>query len=173
MLGLTTAAMASAQGAAAVIVTDVVQQRLGRAAAFGATHAVNVSQPAALTATLRDVSGGRGADLIFEMSGAPAAVEQSIDQLRIGGQLILVGAVFPTRAAHVPAEQVVRKLLRIDGVHNYTPADLVTAVEFLERSAGSYPFETLVAGEFPLREVNAAFQVAGSGAAIRVAVTNC
>lgn len=171
MLGLTAAAMAAAQGATAIIVTDITERRLARAKTFGATHAVNVNEPTPLTETLRDVTDSRGADLVIEMSGSPAAVEQSIEQLRIGGQLILVGAVFPGRAARIAPEHVVRKLLRIDGVHNYKPEDLVAAIEFLEQASRVYPFETLVDAEFPLREVNAAVRVATSGAAIRVGVT--
>lgn len=171
MLGLTAAAMAANQGAASIIVTDIVDQRLARAAGFGATHCINAGQDTSFLAeTIEAVTEGRGVDVIFEMSGTVGAIEQSIDQLRIGGQLVLVGSVFPTRAAQVTPEQVVRKLLRIDGVHNYTPDDLRVAIEFLTRASHIYDFESLVSAEFSLRDCNEAVAASRGADAVRIAV---
>jgi D-arabinose 1-dehydrogenase-like Zn-dependent alcohol dehydrogenase len=88
--------------------------------------------------------------------------------LAIGGRLVLVGSVFPERRVEFAAEQIVRKLLRIEGVHNYTPLDLDTALRFLERTDA--PFGDFVGAEFPLDEVNAAFERALRGMDVRVAV---
>lgn len=155
MLGLTAAAMAATQGAASVTVTDVSSRRLARAGDFGATHTVNVSdEPSVLAEVIRQVTGGRGVDLVLEMSGVPTAIEHSVNLLRIGGQLVLVGSVFPTRAAQMLPEQIVRKLLRIEGVHNYVPGDLAAAVEFLKIVSQQYPFESLVEAEIHLHDVS-------------------
>lgn len=171
MLGLTAAAMAATDGAANVIVTDISDQRLGRAASFGATHAINAAETSSLLdETIRVESNGRGADVVFELSGAVIAIEQSLTQLRTGGQLVLVGSVFPTRAAQLAPELIVRKLLRIDGVHNYTPGDLQSAVAFLARSAADVPFESLVEAEDILANVDALLQHAMSSGAVRVCV---
>lgn len=171
MLGLTAAAMAATQGAAAIVVTDLSEQRLAKARDFGATHTVQIgNEPSALPETIRPVTGGRGVDLVFEMSGAAAAVEQSVELLRIGGQLLLVGSVFPTRAARLVPEQIVRKLLRIDGVHNYAPTDLTAAIEFLTNASKRYPFESLVGAEIKLRDLNEYIARSGGADQIRAAV---
>lgn len=171
MLGLTTAAMAASQGAASIMVTDVSEQRLARAKEFGATRSINVASGVTpLHEILTVETKGRGADIIFEMSGSPTVIEQSIDQLRIGGQLILVGSVFPTRAAELLPEQIVRKLLRIDGVHNYMPIDLRTAVDFLDQRAGIYPFHSLVEDECRLSDINELVQHALASQPVRVGV---
>lgn len=155
MLGLTAAAMAATQGADSVIITDLSEQRLARANTFGATHTVDVSkETSTLNKIVDDVTDGRGVDIVFEMSGAPSAIEQSIDLLRIGGQLVLVGSVFTTRSAQLFPEQIVRKLLRIDGLHNYTPADLQAAIEFLHTASTDFPFASLVEVELPLADIN-------------------
>ena len=109
-----------------------------------------------------------GCDIVFEMSGAPSAVEHSIELLAIGGQLVLVGSAFPQRRVELDAEQIVRKLLRIEGVHNYTPADLDAALQCLKQSDA--PFGELVGAEFSLDDVNAAFERALLGKEARVAV---
>ncbi len=171
MLGLTTAAMAVEQGADSVTVTDLSEQRLVRAREFGATHTVRASNdPAVLSDSIRSITNGRGADVVFEMSGSPDAVEQSVEVLRVGGQLVLVGAVFPTRAAQLYPEQIIRKLLRIDGVHNYTPTDLSAAIKFLHAAHERFPFESLVEAEFGLREFSRAIDGILTSNCIRVAV---
>jgi putative phosphonate catabolism associated alcohol dehydrogenase len=171
MLGLTAAAFCSRQGAARVLVTDVDPRRLARAAAFGATDPISVAQgTASLRETIREATRGRGVDLVLEMSGHPEATEQALRELRIGGRLILVGAVFPSRPLEVEAEQIVRRLLRIEGLHNYRPDDLVTAVEFLRENHGRFPFAQLVEAEFPLLETEDAVRYASESKAFRVAV---
>lgn len=59
-------------------------------------------------------------------------------------------------------------MLRIQGVHNYTPQDLAAAVQFLAGCCAQYPFEGLGA-HFPLTEVNAAFRYAREAGVFRVA----
>ncbi len=162
MLGLTTCAMARSLGATNVFVTDIEEERVRRAAAFGAT---NPSLDG-----LSELTDGRGADIIFDMSGSPDAMESSVDLLRTGGRLILVGAVFPTRSLSLQAHQLVRKMLRVEGVHNYRPEDLQSAVEFLSGAGAEYPFASLVDREFPLEQINEAVGCARESGAFRVAV---
>ncbi|MBM83737.1 MAG: alcohol dehydrogenase [Planctomycetaceae bacterium] len=159
MLGLTAAAMCSWRGAAEILVCDVDPKRLDRADQFGATSKIEWNN-------LADEC--QSANVVFEMSGAPSAVEASLGQLCVGGELVLVGSVSPTDAVPIDPERVVRNLLRIQGVHNYTPAALSDAVEFL--GATAYPFCELVEREFSLDEVNQAISFASESGACRVAV---
>jgi len=162
MLGLTAAAMARSRGAAHVIVTDLDTNRILQAAAFGATYPSLDG--------LSELTSGRGADIVLDMSGSPDAMESSLDILRIGGCLILVGAVFPARPLSMQADQLVRKMLRVEGVHNYEPADLQAAFDFLTETAGRYPFAELVSREFPLDQITEAVAYARESGAFRVAI---
>lgn len=172
MLGLTAAAMARSHGAREVIVVDPDANRLERAARFGATHTIHLRLDHAQTLTdvVADATAGHGVDAALELSGDPAAVEAGLPLLRIGGHYVWVGAVFPGRAVALPAEQVVRRLLRIEGVHNYTPADLCYAVRFLADNHGRFPLAELVGGRFPLADAEAAFRHASATRSPRVAV---
>ncbi|MEX0678071.1 MAG: zinc-binding dehydrogenase [Pirellulales bacterium] len=171
MLGLTAAAMANTKGAREVIVADPDLGRLERAERFGATIAVYL-RPGAneLADVVADATSGRGVDVALELSGEAAAFETGLPLVRSGGRYVLVGAVFPNRAAALPAELVVRRLLRIEGVHNYTPADLLTALRFLAEAHTRYPFAELVTARFPLALAEAAFEHAIATKAPRVAV---
>jgi alcohol dehydrogenase len=171
MLGLTAAAMAHAAGAREIIVCDPDEKRLQLAARFGASRVVHLvtggDEPAA---TVGQCTAGRGVDAALELSGAPEAIEAGLQCLRIGGRYVLVGAVYPTRDVALPAERIVRRLLRIEGVHNYAPADLRAAVEFLSTAHDRYPFAELVSGRFALCDAESAFAHAIASRAPRVAV---
>src|SRR5262249_54102875 len=114
---------------------------LSRATRFGARH---LAKPDALPDLVKALSGGRGADAALELSGSPAAVAAALDLLRIGGTAVWAGTVSPTDPVPVLPEAVVRRCLTITGVHNYAPADLAAAIEFLAANHERYPFAELV-----------------------------
>ena len=158
MLGITATAFARHHGAEEVIVVDPLEDRRRRATDFGATQTASE-----LSAIDHDV-----ADLIVDMSGMPTAIEESVSRLNVGGILILVGSVFPARPVQISAEQLVRRLNRIEGVHNYRADDLREAIAFLTTASKIFPFESLVEQNFSLGQVNDAIDAAES--AVRVAV---
>jgi alcohol dehydrogenase len=166
MLGLTACAMARSMGAAAVICTDVNAPRRQRAPNFGATHIPSTDE---LASIVKEITSGYGVDAVLELSGSPHAFEAALPLLRIGGTLVLVGAVFPTPPVPLAMEQLVRRNLRLIGVHNYGPDDLKTAVHFLEANRAC-PFESLVERWFALSSAQAAFTTALAGDVIRVGV---
>jgi len=171
LLGLSAAAMARSAGASQVLVTDVDDERLARAKQFGATAIVNVARDAALLASeVARLTEERGVDVALEMSGTLAAFEQGLRVLRTGGRYVLIGAVRPIGAAPLEVEQVVRKMWRIEGVHNYTPADLAAAIDFLAAHHARFPFRELVAASYPLHQVEAAFEFMLRSKAVRVAI---
>jgi alcohol dehydrogenase len=170
MLGLIATAMASEAGARQVIVTDVDAERLQQACRFGATGCLVFAEGERFVADVKDCFDGRGADLALELSGAPLAMEASLKTLRVGGRAVFVGAVAPGRPLALDGEMIVRRVLSIHGMHNYAPADLVAAVDFLAATAGRFPFRELVAGPFDLAQAEQAFESAVASRALRVAV---
>lgn len=161
MLGQTACAMAALGGAARVIAIEPDARRREQALGFGATEALDPAGGAGrIQARVKEASGGRGADIGLELAGYPESIELGIGLLRMGGRLIVAGATFPSRPVQLDAEQIVRRMIQIAGVYNYAPEDLETALAFLEQAARRFPFETLTAKSFPLREANAAIQYA-------------
>jgi alcohol dehydrogenase len=166
MLGLTACAWLDALGATAVA-CDVNTIRLAQAARFGARH---LAKPDALLELVHALTHGRGADVALELSGSPHASAAALDVLRVGGTAVWAGTVSPTEPVPVNPETVVRRCLTITGVHNYAPADLAAAVEFLAAHHERYPFAELVERVFPLVDVNDAFRFAEAEHPVRVAV---
>lgn len=161
MLGLTATAMSIHQGAANVTVCDIDPNRLARARLFGATAAIEWSTLSASTLE---------ADVVFEVSGATTAVEAAVSHAAVGGEVILIGSVSPVGPVAIDPEQVVRRLLHIRGVHNYTPDSLARAVTFLTETRARFPFASLVEQSFPLSRTNEAIAFAQESRACRIAV---
>ncbi len=77
-------------GARTVIGLDVIEARVASATRFGATHAVNNSRHDALEA-VRDITGGKLADLVIEAAGEVDAINLAIKLVRTGGNLHYFG----------------------------------------------------------------------------------
>jgi threonine 3-dehydrogenase len=89
-VGLMAIAVAKAIGAHAVYCTDLSDYRLDLAVTMGADLALNpVTDDVA--AVIADATGGEGVDVLFEMSGAPAAIETGFALLKPGGEAALLG----------------------------------------------------------------------------------
>lgn len=170
VLGLTACAMARSGGAAAVLVCEPDAARRGRAAAFGATHAI-APDPEGLAAAVAAVTAGRGADVVLELAGAAESVQLGLAAARTGGTVVLAGTVLPTAPVVFNPEEVVRRMLTVRGVHNYAPHDLAAAVAFLAAHSRAYPFLELVGASFRLDNVEQAFAHAHAHPGSRVVIT--
>jgi len=171
MLGLTACAMAAANGAAHIIAIEKAPGRADLARPFGATSVIDGSlTPTAIREAVFALTDNRGADALWEFTGIPEVIETGFHLLRFGGRYIIAGAVFPARPVQFPADQLVRRLLRISGVYNYNPEDLKAALAFLAANAARFPFDSLVGRTFPLCEAQQAFQFAETAKPLRVAV---
>ena len=129
-----------------------MRERLALAEEFGATQ---TCEPGDLARVVAQCTAGYGVDVALELTGSPEAFEVALPLVRLGGTIILVGSVFPSRPVPLLLEQVVRRCLTLRGIHNYAPRHLQAALEFLAQPH-SYPFQALVAEWQPLAEVNQA-----------------
>ncbi|MGJ1430716.1 zinc-binding dehydrogenase [Sphingobacterium spiritivorum] len=164
LLGLVCAAMCREAGAAYIIASDMDQKRLELARKFGADQIFNPTDQS------EELAGSLLVDCFFDMSGSPEAMEWGIDHLAVGGYSILIGAVFKQRRLHIDAEQIIRRILTIRGLHNYNYSDFNTAVDFITDHLDNYPFAGLIEKEFPLEEVNEAFAYAKDKKPVRVGI---
>jgi alcohol dehydrogenase len=171
MLGQTACAMAAIGGAQQVIVIEPDRRRREKALQFGATEAIDSALAAKeIQARVKALSTGRGADVGLEVAGYPESIELGVSLLRMGGRFVMAGATFPSRPTSLDAEQIVRRMIQIIGVYNYSPVDLEAALAFLSEAVEKYPFAELIDQRFPLAEVNQAVQYAETVRPPRVAL---
>lgn len=95
MIGLLTLQALRTAGCGRIVIADLADDRLELALKLGADEALNpkdVDVPVAM----RERTDGRGADVVLEAVGASPTVKASIDSVRKGGVVTLIGNVTPT-----------------------------------------------------------------------------
>lgn len=88
-VGLSATMLASSLGAR-VIAVDISPERLKRASDFGADVVLNPNE-VNLEQAVREVTHGRGAELILETSGASSAAQGALDLVATWGKICFVG----------------------------------------------------------------------------------
>jgi len=152
-IGLLCIPAVKAAGAQRVILVGSRANRLELSRALGADEVVDVRAGHALAEVL-ELTGGRGADLVFETAGTADSHAQSVTYARRGGTVTLIGLT-GTKSAGFDTDQIVADELRVQG--SYLSAGAYpAAIGLLAR--GELPFERLVTQRFPLAEAARALQ---------------
>ncbi|MGI9823556.1 alcohol dehydrogenase catalytic domain-containing protein [Agromyces sp. Marseille-Q5079] len=176
MIGLS-AAVIAAEAGAIVIVSEPDAARRAFARRLGA-HTVDprarAGAPDRLDAVLAGLAGDDEAPrevlVAIEASGSAAGVRTAVATVATGGVVVLVGSVSGGTELTVDPESIVRRLLTITGVHNYTARHLEMATAFLERSWRILPLDEMVGPTHALAMLDQALVEAASGKHIRVGV---
>lgn len=171
LLGLYACAMLSRRGVKNVFCCDLSEQRLSLVSEFGGIPLrADPANWQASVERLRAASGGAGADLVVEVAGSAAVVPQGMSVLRFGGHYVWAGMVHPETSLVLTGETVVKKCLTVRGVHNYAPADLTKALEFLTETHQQFPYHKLVSPPMPLEQLGAAVELTQRREWLRVSV---
>jgi L-iditol 2-dehydrogenase len=112
MIGLLTLQAAKLAGCRTVIAVDVDEGRLNTARSLGATDTI-IAKGNDVPALVRELTGGRGADVSFECVGATPTVQSAIESVRKGGTVTLVGNISPR--IELPLQSVVTRQIRLQG----------------------------------------------------------
>lgn len=112
MVGMFVVNMLKIAGANPVIALDLDENKLSLAKEFGATHALNSSDPEILN-KITELTKNRGADFGFEVVGISETVNLCINSLRKGGTAVLVGNLKPE--VTIPLQKVVTTELSLLG----------------------------------------------------------
>ncbi len=108
-IGQLAAQCARVAGARLVVVVEPDQARRDKAVTLGAD--VGLDGGGETRAKVRELTGGLGVDVAFDAAGVPQTLEASIDLLRRGGTVCLVGAT--SRPAEVRTNRWMAKELRL------------------------------------------------------------
>jgi 2-desacetyl-2-hydroxyethyl bacteriochlorophyllide A dehydrogenase len=111
-------------------------------------------------------SGGAGADVVFEVSGAASAVLSATDLVKVRGRLVVVAIHGQPRP--VDLHRIFWRELTVVGARVYQRADFDTAVDLLARRV--VPADRLITRTVPLEETGAALTALGNGAEMKVLV---
>lgn len=114
------------------------------AEALGATA---TASPAGASALVAELTEGRGADVVVECAGAPAALSQAIELTAPGGQVLLFGIT--SHAPDLPLYQLYFKELELVGSRAARGADYARGIELA--AAKRLDLAALWTDSFPLQ----------------------
>jgi threonine 3-dehydrogenase len=113
-IGIMGAAVARHVGARHVVITDVNPERLRLATEVADVVPVNVATED-LRAVMNRLGMKEGFDVGLEMSGAPAALDQMIDHMVMGGRIALLGV--PARPFIFDLGKIVFRMITLRGIY--------------------------------------------------------
>jgi 2-desacetyl-2-hydroxyethyl bacteriochlorophyllide A dehydrogenase len=143
-----------------VIVADTRDDALERAAGFGATRVVNVSREP-LAEVVAELTGGRGADIAFEVTGQQPPLTLLGEVTRLSGTVAIVG-YHQAGTREIPLGLWNWNAFRIVNAHFREPATILRGMERGMRlvTCGRLATDGLVTHSFPLQDIGQAFRTA-------------
>jgi 5-exo-hydroxycamphor dehydrogenase len=153
-VGMMSLLVARNAGAAKVIVIGAPASRLTLAREFGADETIDITvvSSGGRVARVLELTGGRGADLVVECAGVPAAVIEGLEMLRVNGRYLILGHYGDAGTVALNPHVVNKKQVTITGSWSAANRHFLQALSLLRR----VPVERLVTHRFALHEANEA-----------------
>jgi threonine dehydrogenase-like Zn-dependent dehydrogenase len=172
-LGLLHVAKADMMGAGQIIVTDLSDDRLGWARRCGADETLNAATTSAQERVerVRELTRGRGADVVLHMANTPRSFVEGIEMLKRGGMMLEMGNFADTGEVSLNVHRhVCSKNIRLIGLTNHPSTGYGPALRLLERYADRYPFDEMVTHEFGLDRADEAMHMSMDPRSMKVAI---
>lgn len=166
-IGLLHTALARHGGAGAVIVSDPSEARRQTALAMGATHVVDPLQED-LGGIVRDLTGGRGADVVVICIGRNELFVDALGLVRKGGQVNAFAGFAAGGSVTIDPNVIHYGEITVTGTSNSRRKHGEAAMRLLE--AGVFDASRIVTDVFELDRVMEAIEFTAGGSGVKVAV---
>jgi len=159
-------------GASKIIAIDVADDKLDNARHFGATDTVNSREVDAIQA-VKEITGGIGADFVFDFVGAPGVTRSGFDMLAQGGGLYLIGVLDPTNSIELTSFELLGGRKRVEGVYmgSTNPKRDIPMIAELYLQ-GRYKLDELVSKEITIDDVQEGYESLRDPKINRVVITS-
>ncbi|MCY4425226.1 MAG: alcohol dehydrogenase catalytic domain-containing protein [Acidimicrobiaceae bacterium] len=127
--------------------------------------AVAVAAPREAGSLVRELTGGRGADLVVEAVGTEATLAQAIELASVGGEVTVFGTL-TGGGSGLPYYQLYFKELTLRNPRAATVDDYARGIELA--ASGALDLEAIVTDRFGLPEAVAAFERVRSADSLKV-----
>ena len=153
-VGLNAAIFAQLAGALRVFVVGAPKPRLEAAKKIGAEDVLDITEVADAAnraAWVRDRTAGRGADVVIEASGNPAAVPEGLEMLRDAGRYLVVGQYTDAGDAVVnPHRHINRKHATVLGCWGFEFTHFYRALKMMAKHNARFRWRELITREYRL-----------------------
>ena len=168
-VGLMGLALARDAGAGQVIVIGAPANRLALAREFGADEVLDITRTSAAERIERvlELTAGRGADVVLECAGVPAAVAEGLELVRVDGRYLIAGHYGDAGSVPLNPHIINKKQIMITGAWSAANRHFLRALTLLAK----LPVEKLVTHRFTLDQVNDCLIAAERGETLKAVVT--
>ncbi|MFQ5957040.1 MAG: zinc-dependent dehydrogenase [Candidatus Brocadiales bacterium] len=157
--GLLHIALASVLGAGRIVATDLNEYRLNLAKRFGAEAVMHATVD--VPNKLKEVNGGRLADIVIVCAGALPAFNQALKSVDRGGTVLCFAPTEPGVSLPVPVNDFWRNSITIMPSYGAAPLDIVKAIELIRTRR--VPVHEMITHRLGLSETGKGFQLVASG----------
>jgi threonine dehydrogenase-like Zn-dependent dehydrogenase len=173
-VGLAAAIYAQLSGADQVILVGAPRSRLDAAERLeiGSTRLDFTEHPdgSVVDAVVSLTPGGRGADLVIECTGVPAAIDEGLRMCRRGGSYLVIGQYTDAGPASINPHAIVYRNLDIHGSWAFTGVHLERYVRSLPRIVERHAIGELVT-RYSLDQANDALAAVESGSVVKAVLS--
>ncbi|HLQ38558.1 MAG TPA: zinc-binding dehydrogenase, partial [Planctomycetota bacterium] len=172
-VGLALAILARSSGAGQVLAIGGPAARLSVATAVGVDQVLDFTSrsPAAALAWVRQRTGGRGADVVLEATGAPGAVVQAMRCTRDAGRVVIVGQYTDHGdIAFNPHLDLNKKHLEVLGCWGSDYSHFHRAVQVAAHKHLGEPWSRVPARDYALSSVGQALAAVARGEVVKALV---
>jgi L-iditol 2-dehydrogenase len=155
--GVIHTALARIFGAAKIIVSDLIDYRLEMAEKFGADITANPEKED-IAKTVKDETGGRGADLVVVAAPSIDAYKAGVKTCRRGGRLCVFAPTSPGEYLTVNPKELFFSEIQIIPSYSTSHLETRTALELIE--SGRIDAKGLITHRYPLIDTAEAFKAA-------------
>lgn len=164
-VGLNAIQGAVVSGASPIVAVDLAEWKLKAATVFGATHGCVPTGAGELVSSLTE---GRGADFVFVTAGSGKAIDQGMDLMRRGGNLVVVGMPPSGVTTSLELGNLAAAGQRIIGSKMGSTQPQIDIPEMIAMyQDGQLKLDELVTGRYNLQDINEAIASVHAGTAIR------
>lgn len=158
--GLAAIIAAREAGASKVIATGLSRdaERFELARLYGADHIINVEKEEPIEA-VRELTRGRMADVVVDVTGSPKAMVASVSLVRKGGTIVASGLTGTGVETPLEMDRIVMDQIRIQGAFSHHIRSVIPAIKLIE--SRKYPVEKMVSHKYRLAEAEKAILAVG------------
>ncbi len=174
-IGLMMIAVLSAAGTVNIIAVDGVDRRLELAKKMGATEVINFRELTTIGERVEKVvalTGGFGADFVFQCTGSPAAAADAFKYVRRGGGFCEMGFFVDNGDCTInPHFDLCNKEINLVGSWVYGANEYITTLGFFKKAAEmNIPVELLVTDKFDLDHATEAMETNIAMTGVKIAI---
>jgi len=165
-IGLTHLQLARAAGARTMSV-DLMAERLAKARELGASEVIDARQEDPVQ-RVKELTDGRGADVVIVAVGAPQAQQQALEMAGLCATVNYFAGTYPSATIPLDPNLIHYKQIRLTGSHDFSPLDFRNALHCIDQ--GIVRVAPMVSHHLPLAQVKEGFDIVAGQKGLKVMI---